>query len=650
MDNYFKSYFSSHLESDLITKLNTDTYASINQIPHCISYHNISYCIRKHGIFCSKKKRILSHVNGKMYTGLNAILGPTGSGKTTLMDVLASRKDKRLLEGRVLVNGRPIPEYFRCMTGYVTQNIHLLDMVTVRESIYYSANLRLPSFVTAAEKRNSVQNVIDCLGLTRVSESRIGNLFIRGISGGELKRTHIAMELIISHPILFLDEPTTGLDSFASVELMETLKTLSRQGKLIIIAIHQPRYAIYKLFDSITLLSQGRTVYHGQARSAIEYFANLGYVCPERENPTDFFLDTIAKDELRKFDCNNLILSPDLPELFEKSELNSILQAGLHSNTSFCSSNYILSSQLSKGYQRGSLWQMYVIGIRSLTRILRSPTELLLTLTTVFICCIIFGGIYWQLGFSLSGLENRIGSLFLITILIVSYNLACIETFLESKIIFIHEHTNGYYRVSSYFIANLLPELIIKRILPTLIGYLISYFMIGFKSELANIGVFLLVTTLMLINAGALHMLLGCVTNSFSIAAVLSGFLYVLMVVFSGILINIESLPVSLQWVQYFSLFRLALSTLFVNELVGLEFCLDVFRKFTNDGSCYNATYSFSGQTISSIHSGEDYLKSHGIPFSHPFDLWRGILGLSLYAIILFILSYIALRFLKKEK
>ena len=624
------------------------TYDSNNQVLQCISYHNVSYSIKRHGIFCTNKEKILSNVNGKLYTGLNAILGPTGSGKTTLMDVLAARKDKRLLEGRILINGQPIPKYFRCMTGYVTQNVYLLDVVTVRESIYYSANLRLPSSITVKEKRDRVQNVINNLGLTRVSESRIGNLFIRGISGGELKRTHIAMELVISHPILFLDEPTTGLDSYASVELMETLKALSQQGKLIIIAIHQPRYAIYKLFDSITLLSRGRTVYHGQAKSAIDYFANLGYICPERENPTDYFLDTIAKDELKDF--NEFIRNPGLPELFEKSEHNLILQANLHSNDSLFSSNFEFLTEISQGYQRSFFWQIYVIGLRSIIRIIRSPIEFIFTLITVFISCFLFGGIYWQLGYDLTGLENRIGCLFLIIVLIVSFNLACIETFLESKILFIHEHMNGYYRVSSYFIANLLPELMIKRILPTLFGYMIMYYMIGLKTELVNIGMFLLVITLTLLNAGALHVLLGCVTNSFSIAALMSGFLYILMMIFSGILLNVDSLPVWLRWFQYFSLYRLALLTLFISELVGVEFCLDSYRKLTSNGTCFNATYSFAGQTISTIHTGEEYLGSHGIQYREPFDVWRGVLGLFIYAIILFIFAYIALRLLKKEK
>eukprot|EP00800_Vazella_pourtalesii_P019506 TRINITY_DN6650_c0_g1_i1.p1 TRINITY_DN6650_c0_g1~~TRINITY_DN6650_c0_g1_i1.p1 ORF type:complete len:144 (-),score=13.97 TRINITY_DN6650_c0_g1_i1:137-568(-) len=143
---------------------------------------------------------------------------------------------------------------------------------------------------------------------------------------------------------------------------------------------------------------------------------------------------------------------------------------------------------------------------------------------------------------------------------------------------------------------------------------------------------------------------MGCVSNSFSVAAVLSGFLDVLMIVFAGNLINITSLPIYVQWLQYLSIVRLSLSSLLVNEMVGLEFCLDYFRTLTPDGSCYNATYDLGGKIVSTIETGNHYLESQGILYKEPFDLWRGVIGLTGYAIVLMALAYTALRMLKKDK
>lgn len=624
-------------------------YSSINQIIQTITYKNISYSVKELGTIFRKKKQILKNVNGSMCTGLNAILGPTGSGKTTLMDVLAGRKNVKRVKGDVLINGHPTSKRFKYVTGYVTQDVHLHELLSVRESIYFSANLRLPSTVSSKEKSRRVQEVIDRLGLSLVAESRIGSGLTRGISGGELKRTHIAMELVISHSILFLDEPTTGLDAYSSVELMETLKNLSREGKLVIVTIHQPRYAIYRLFDTVTLLSRGETVYHGSANNAIDYFASIGYKCPDRENPADFFLDTIAKDELKQPTIEDFIVKQNLPEIYERSEMYSILQTSLQSSGK-PSYERTTSSYTQNYYPCSFIWQLYVIGLRSVKRIIRSPTEFILVNITAIIVALLFGGIYWQLKYDLSGIQNRIGCLFLVVMLIVTFNLACIETFLESKVQFIHEYTHGYYRVSSYFFSNLIPDLVVKRILPTLVANLIIYFMAGFKLDFASVAFYVLVLLLTVTNAGALHVLMGCISNSFSVAAVLSGFLDVLMIVFAGNLINITSLPIYVQWLQYLSIVRLSLSSLLVNEMVGLEFCLDYFRTLTPDGSCYNATYDLGGKIVSTIETGNHYLESQGILYKEPFDLWRGVIGLTGYAIVLMALAYTALRMLKKDK
>ncbi|EPQ04338.1 ATP-binding cassette sub-family G member 2 [Myotis brandtii] len=265
-----------------------------------LSFHNICYRVKvQSGFLLSRKtveKEILINVNGIMRPGLNAILGPTGGGKSSLLDILAARKDPLGLTGDVLINGAPRPASFKCISGYVVQDDVVMGTLTVRENLQFSAALRLPSTMKNHEKNERINMVIQELGLAKVADSKVGTQFTRGVSGGERKRTSIGMELITNPSILFLDEPTTGLDSSTANAVLLLLKRMSKHGRTIIFSIHQPRYSIFKLFDSLTLLASGKLMFHGPAQEALGYFASAGHHCEPYNNPADFFLDVINGD------------------------------------------------------------------------------------------------------------------------------------------------------------------------------------------------------------------------------------------------------------------------------------------------------------------------------------------------------------------
>ncbi|KAF7667575.1 hypothetical protein LDENG_00055470 [Lucifuga dentata] len=173
-----------------------------------------------------------------------------------------------------------------------------MGTLTVRENLRFSAALRLPSSVPQKEKEARVRHLIKDLSLTKVADSKVGNQMIRGISGGERKRTNIGMELITDPPVLFLDEPTSGLDASTAISVLLLLKRMANQGQTVIMSIHQPRYSIYRLFDTLTLLVNGKMAYHGPTTNALDYFANIGYPCEPHNNPADFFLDVISGDSI----------------------------------------------------------------------------------------------------------------------------------------------------------------------------------------------------------------------------------------------------------------------------------------------------------------------------------------------------------------
>ncbi|KAL8563937.1 hypothetical protein ACOMHN_059367 [Nucella lapillus] len=264
-----------------------------------LTCHNISYDVYiKNKACCGtlEPKRILNNVDAVFKPGMNAILGPTGSGKSSLLDVLAGRKEPAGLSGDLLINGGPLPHNFKCLFGYVVQDDVVMGTLTVRENFQFSAALRLPSSVTQKVRDARVDQIIYELGLGECADTKVGNEFIRGVSGGERKRCNIGMELITQPSVLFLDEPTTGLDASTANAVMLLLQRLAKKGRTIVFSIHQPRYSIYRLFDSIVLLAGGEMVYHGSSSQALDYFESIGHMCEAHNNPPDFFLDVINGD------------------------------------------------------------------------------------------------------------------------------------------------------------------------------------------------------------------------------------------------------------------------------------------------------------------------------------------------------------------
>lgn len=225
-----------------------------------ITFSSVNYRLRPRkccGLFASpfkqtKPKQILYDVCGIFKPGMNAILGPTGCGKSSLLDILADRKDRHGLEGQVLMDGQVQSEDFKYRVGYVVQEDIISGTLTVRENLLFSAHLRLSKNITSDARRSIVEQVIVQLGLDKCADSRVGTEFVRGISGGERKRTNIGMELVLSPSVLFLDEPTTGnvahtnvhevgfdravsmivgLDSSTARNVMACLHQLSRRGR-----------------------------------------------------------------------------------------------------------------------------------------------------------------------------------------------------------------------------------------------------------------------------------------------------------------------------------------------------------------------------------------------------------------------------------
>ena len=256
--------------------------------PASLQFENVSYDLQG--------KQILSGIHGIALPGqLTAIMGASGAGKTTFLDILARKNKRGFVYGSYYVNGEKVQDNeYRNVIGFVDQEDTMLPTLTVHETIMTSAFLRLPRDMSPAAKQQRVFEVEKQLGISHIKDQLIGSEEGngRGISGGEKRRVGIACELVTSPSILFLDEPTSGLDAFNAFNVVECLVTLAKTyNRTVIFTIHQPRSNIVALFDNLILLARGRTVYSGPFSKCQAYFDDIGYACPSGFNIADYLVD-----------------------------------------------------------------------------------------------------------------------------------------------------------------------------------------------------------------------------------------------------------------------------------------------------------------------------------------------------------------------
>uniref|UniRef100_A0A3Q4GU33 ATP-binding cassette, sub-family G (WHITE), member 2c n=1 Tax=Neolamprologus brichardi TaxID=32507 RepID=A0A3Q4GU33_NEOBR len=490
-----------------------------------VTFSNLLYCVQETK-FCRKigpEKIILHDVSGIIRPGMNAIMGATGSGKTSLLDLLAGRKNPAgLRQGNVLVNGKVVTSDLRLSSAYVVQDDILMGTLSVRENLLFSANLRLnPKDHSTADKHQQVNIIIEDLGLTDCADTKIGTEFLRGVSGGERKRCSIGMELITSPSLLFLDEPTTGLDSNTANCIIGLLHKLSRRGKTVIFSIHQPRYSIFKQFDHLTLMHKGEVVYAGAADHALMYFTDLGYQIEPFNNPADFFMD-ITNGETKstphllqtKLDCKN-----PLAIKYQESQLyQNMIEELDHVNQSIVDG--VTGEDKPANYATSFFYQMRVVCGRTVLNTLRNPQTSYAQLALNIFFAVLVGLIYYQMPLTLpEALQNRYTTVLNLTLFTLSHSIA--------------------------------------------------YYMMGLKPAFETFLCFALTMSLVSLAGVGLAFLVSASVSTFAMANILIALPFVFMMVFGGFLVNLNAMLSWLSWVKWISIFKYGLDALYINELKG---------------------------------------------------------------------------------
>mmetsp|Transcript_54050 Transcript_54050/g.137285 ORF Transcript_54050/g.137285 Transcript_54050/m.137285 type:complete len:653 (-) Transcript_54050:28-1986(-) len=249
--------------------------------PPVLAFEDLTYIVGRKsmcGAARADSKQILRNVTGCARGGrMLAIMGGSGAGKTSLLDVLTLKIAGSCVQGSITLNGKPLKQqrFLKC-ASYVAQEPLLWSQLTTRETLRYGADLH-GAGSSAKEREALVDEVLDHTGLKSCEHTLVGDLFRKGLSGGQKKRLCIAEALVKRPSILVLDEPTSALDSTAAFEVTRLLQGLAKSSNLLILCtIHQPSHRVFQLFDDTLILAAGRVAYCGPTEDAVRHMTSLG--------------------------------------------------------------------------------------------------------------------------------------------------------------------------------------------------------------------------------------------------------------------------------------------------------------------------------------------------------------------------------------
>uniref|UniRef100_A0A8C7I1J9 ABC-2 type transporter transmembrane domain-containing protein n=1 Tax=Oncorhynchus kisutch TaxID=8019 RepID=A0A8C7I1J9_ONCKI len=510
-----------------------------------------------------------------------------------------------------------------------------MGTLSVRENLLFSVNLRLdPRHYSTADKQQRVDSIIDDLGLQDCAHTKIGTEFLRGVSGERGRGGSIGMELITSPRLLFLDEPTTGLDSNTANHIINLLHRLSRSGKTIVFSIHQPRYSIFRYHCFCCCCCVAG--YHCCCCVAGYHCCCCvtGYHCEPFNNPSDFFLDVTNGEAQSTLDITSFNYDDK-----ENCDNSNLLAVSYRQSTQYQRVVEELD-HLTQGLEGGvggqgqkadyvtSFWyQMRIVGGRMVVNSLRNPQTSYAQLALNIFFALLVGLIYYQIPLTLpEALQNRMGAFFFLIINMVFGNLSAVELFINERALFIHENSSGYYRTSVYFLSKIFADLIPNRIVPILIFSAIAYYMMGLKPAFTSFLLFTLTMSLVSLAGVSLAFLVSASVSSFAMANVLIALPFVFMMVFGGFLVNLNSMLSWLSWLKWISIFRYGLEAVTINEFKGQIF--------------------YSNTTIL---PGEVYLETQGIDYS-TWGFWQNHVALAGIITVCMVLAYIQLRRINRWK
>ncbi|CAI9114209.1 OLC1v1014873C1 [Oldenlandia corymbosa var. corymbosa] len=526
--------------------------------PLAMAFDDVKYYVdmpsemRDQGV-TEDRLQLLRGITGAFRPGvLTALMGVSGAGKTTLMDVLAGRKTGGYIEGSVTISGFPkVQETFARVSGYCEQTDIHSPQVTIHESLIFSAFLRLPAEVSKEEKMIFVKEVMELVELDDLKNALVGLPGVTGLSTEQRKRLTIAVELVANPSIIFMDEPTSGLDARAAAIVMRTVRNTVDTGRTVVCTIHQPSIDIFEAFDELLLMKRGgQVIYAGplgrHSHKIVEYFESIPGVqkIKEKQNPAAWMLEASSiATEVR--------LGIDFAEHYKNSALfqrNKALVDELSTPPPGAKDLYFPSqfSQPSMGQFKYCFWKVWMT-------YWRSPDYNLVRYFFSLVAALMVGTIFWGVGTkrdNSNDLQKVIGALYAAVLFVGINNCSTVQPVVAiERTVFYREKAAGMYSSLPYALAQVVAEIPYILIQNTYYS-LIVYAMVQFEWTAAKFFWFYFVNFFSFLYFTYYGMMTVSITPNHQVAAIFAAAFYGLFNLFSGFFIRRPRIPK--WWIWYY--------------------------------------------------------------------------------------------------
>ena len=582
---------------------------------------------------------LLKGISGYALPGtITALMGSSGAGKTTLMDVIAGRKTGGTIGGHILLNGVPATDLaIRRSTGYCEQmDIHC-DSTTFREALTFSAFLRQGADVPDSQKYDSVNECLELLDLHPIADQ-----IVRGSSVEQMKRLTIGVELAAQPSVLFLDEPTSGLDARSAKLIMDGVRKVASTGRTIVCTIHQPSTEVFSVFDSLLLLRRGgETVFAGElgenACEMIAYFESIDGVekLPSNYNAATWMLEVIGAG------VGNSNGAKDFVKVFQESRQFEILQTNLDRDGVTRPSADLPELIFTDKRAATEMVQMKMVMQRFFRMYWRTASFNLTRFFVSLVLGLVFGITYIDSEYtSFTGINSGMGMLYLtVAFLGISSFNSSLPIASQERGVFYRERAAQTYNAVWYFFASSVVE-IPNTFLAVMLFMIPFYPMVGFTGASAFFTFWLAMSMHVLLQAYIGEFLVFLLPNV-EVAQILGFLLALIFLLFMGFTPPAGDLPTGYKWLYHITpqkyTFAVLASLVFgdcpdsgVGDDIGCELMTNVPPTLP------------SGLTVKS-YLDSVFLVDHS-------EIWRNN-GIVLAFLVFFrVLTLVAMRFVNHQK